>query len=226
MTGRKYEGAAKGPGCARGREKFAGVVPAFDQTRRNPTALLTDNSVTEGRGVPAEPRVTEDGVALPCNALVFQFANAVPKNRVRAMIPSNAPTAGPEANPDAILLVDDEQPLLDMYLSALSPKFDVVVASNAREADVLVRQRSFKVVVADHLMPGETGMNFLVRMREEFPHMQRVLVTGYMKPEMLLRSVTEAAVFRFLTKPISMSELIGVIHDAARAHDASLAATK
>jgi DNA-binding NtrC family response regulator len=143
------------------------------------------------------------------------------------MIPSDPPVAGPETpKRDAILLVDDEQPLLDMYVAALSPSFELAAASNAQEATRLLQQRSFKVVIADHLMPGETGLNFLVRMRAEFPHMQRLLVTGYLKPEMLLRSVTEAAVFRCLTKPVSMAELIQVIQDAAKAHDASLAAVK
>ena len=72
-------------------------------------------------------------------------------------------------------------------------------------------------------MPGGNGMSFLVRSREEYPYMQRVLVTGYMKPEMLLRSVNEAALFRYLLKPVSMAELLKVVEDAAAAHDASVA---
>lgn len=127
---------------------------------------------------------------------------------------------------DAVLLVDDEKPLLDVYGAALSPLFEITTAANAREADFILQKNSFKVVVADHLMPGGNGMNFLVRAREEFPHMQRVLVTGYMKPEMLLRSVNEAALFRYLLKPVSMNELIKVVQDAAKAHGASVAAAK
>lgn len=127
---------------------------------------------------------------------------------------------------DAVLLVDDEKPLLDVYSAALSPSFDVTTASNAREADFILQKKKFKVVVADHLMPGGNGMNFLVRAREDFPHMQRVLVTGYMKPEMLLRSVNEAALFRYLLKPVSMAELMKVVSDAAKAHDANVAGTK
>ncbi len=135
-------------------------------------------------------------------------------------VPTEAPIK------DAVLLVDDEKPLLDVYASALSPIFEVTTATNAREADFILQKKAFKVVVADHLMPGGNGMNFLVRAREEFPHMQRVLVTGYMKPEMLLRSVNEAALFRYLLKPVSMAELIKVVQDAAKVHDASVAAAR
>lgn len=143
------------------------------------------------------------------------------------MNPTEQKSAGAEAQKkDAVLLVDDEKPLLDVYGAALSPLFEITTASNAREADFILQKKSFKVVVADHLMPGGNGMNFLVRAREEFPHMQRVLVTGYMKPEMLLRSVNEAALFRYLLKPVSMTELIKVVQDAAKAHGASVAAAK
>jgi len=143
------------------------------------------------------------------------------------MNPSDAKRPGNEApKKDAVLLVDDEKPLLEVYQAALSPVFDVTTATNAREADFILQKKTFKVVVADHLMPGGNGMNFLVRAREEFPHMQRVLVTGYMKPEMLLRSVNEAALFRYLLKPVSMGELLKVVQDAAKAHDASVAAEK
>ena len=127
---------------------------------------------------------------------------------------------------DAVLLVDDEKPLLDVFTAALSPYFEIATASNARDADFILQKKSFKVVVADHLMPGGNGMNFLVRAREDFPHMQRILVTGYMKPEMLLRSVNEAALFRYLLKPVSMTELIKVVQDAAKAHDFAVAMDK
>lgn len=125
---------------------------------------------------------------------------------------------------DAVLLVDDERSLLDVFEAALSPYFDITKAGSAREADFILAKRSFKVVVADHLMPGGNGMDFLVRAREEYPHTQRVLVTGYMKPEMLMRSVNEAALFRYLLKPVAIAELIKVVQDAVKAHDLSVQA--
>jgi DNA-binding NtrC family response regulator len=125
--------------------------------------------------------------------------------------------SSPAAAKEAILIVDDEPPILEAFASALSPYFEVATASSAREADFTLRKKPFKVVISDHLMPGGNGMSFLVRAREEYPQMQRILVTGYMKPEMLIRSVNEAALFRYLLKPVTLSELIKVVQDAARA---------
>jgi DNA-binding NtrC family response regulator len=135
-------------------------------------------------------------------------------------IMSDAPDDGTEEageeGKDAVLLIDDEKPLLAIYAAALSERFAVSTACSVQEAESLLRKRKFKVVVSDHLMPGGNGMSFLVRTREEYPEMQRVLVTAYMKPEMLLRSVNEAALFRYLLKPISLAELTQVVEDAAK----------
>ncbi len=138
-------------------------------------------------------------------------------NPAEAKSASSAPKA-------AVLLIDDEQTLLEVYGSALATEFDVATASSTREAEFILHKRSFKVVIADHLMPGGNGMGFLVRAREEYPHMQRILVTGYMKPEMLMRSVNEAALFRYLLKPVTLPDLLQVVHDAAKMHDASVSA--
>jgi DNA-binding NtrC family response regulator len=125
--------------------------------------------------------------------------------------------SNPAPAKDAILVVDDESPILEAFVAALSPYFDVSSANSSREADFLLRKKQFRVVISDHLMPGGNGMSFLVRAREEYPQMQRILVTGYMKPEMLIRSVNEAALFRYLLKPVTLTELIKVVKDAARA---------
>jgi len=132
--------------------------------------------------------------------------------------PTNAPeTVKPKLG--AVLLVDDEKPLLDLYGEALAAHFDVASATSAKEAGFILHKKAFKVVVSDHLMPGGNGLSFLVDAREEYPEMQRVLVTGYMKPEMLLRSVNEAALYRYLLKPVSLPELVKTVIEAAKLHD-------
>lgn len=117
---------------------------------------------------------------------------------------------------DAVLVIDDESPLLDLYRSALSPYFEVVAVSSVKEAQFALHKRAFRVVVADHMMPGGNGLSFLVQVREEYPEAARILVTGFMKPEMLLRAVNEAAVFRYLVKPVELREFISVVRDAAK----------
>ncbi len=134
-------------------------------------------------------------------------------------IPGGSDGVAPDEGRSAVLIVDDERPLLEVYSAALSPYFEVATATSVQEADAILRTRRFKLIISDHLMPGGNGMGFLVRVREEYPEMQRVLVTAYMKPEMLLRSVNEAALFRYLLKPVSLTDLLKVAQEAVKLHD-------
>jgi two-component system response regulator HupR/HoxA len=138
--------------------------------------------------------------------------------------PGKDTTAPAKPKLGAVLLIDDEKPLLSLFAEALSPLFEVATATSTREAGFLMHKKAFKVVVCDHLMPGGNGLSFLVDAREEYPDTQRVLVTGYMKPEMLLRSVNEAALYRYLLKPVSLPELIKTVQEAAKLHDQTVAA--
>jgi len=120
---------------------------------------------------------------------------------------------------EPILIVDDDKPLLEMWKAALESKFEVTTATSAKDAEFLMRKNTYKVVVSDHLMPGGNGLSFLVRMREEHPRTQRVLVTGYMKPEMLLRSVNEAGLLRYYLKPVTIADLVKTINEGIRFYD-------
>jgi DNA-binding NtrC family response regulator len=142
------------------------------------------------------------------------------------MNPSASSPADDVSHAGAVLLVDDEEALLEIYAAILEPHFAVEKAGNAQEADVLLGQKTFKVIVADHSMPGETGLSFLARARVALPHVQFVLVTGNMTPEMQRSAKESNLLFAFLTKPISITELLSVVQSAALAHDTRLAATK
>ncbi|HEY4300390.1 MAG TPA: response regulator [Candidatus Didemnitutus sp.] len=124
-----------------------------------------------------------------------------------------------------ILVVDDEKPLAQLYAEAMAPSFDVDVAVSTRDAGYMMHKQEYKVVVCDHLMPGGNGLSFLVHVREEYPNTQRILVTGYMKPEMLLRSVNEAALYRYLLKPVSLPELVKTVREAIKLYDQAVPAT-
>ena len=69
-------------------------------------------------------------------------------SRAEALSPASEPAR------DAVLVVDDEVPLLEVFIEALGTRFAVTTANSAREAEFILRKKSFKVVVADHLMLG------------------------------------------------------------------------
>jgi DNA-binding NarL/FixJ family response regulator len=74
--------------------------------------------------------------------------------------------------------------------------------------------RPYAVVVCDHVMPGEAGLSFLVRMREKHPATRRILLTGYINPELLSRSTTAAGLSACLLKPVNIGELSRAVRAA------------
>jgi CheY-like chemotaxis protein len=110
-----------------------------------------------------------------------------------------------------VLLVDDEPQILNVLELGLKEHFDVESARSTNEAEAMLATRSYDVVVCDHLMPDEEGLTFLTRARTQFPKVQRILMTGYINPELLSRSTSVAGLSGCVMKPISTPDLIDAI---------------
>lgn len=110
-----------------------------------------------------------------------------------------------------VLVVDDEATIRDVLRQGLAEDFDVETAASTSEAEMLMATRPFDVIVCDHLMPGEEGLTFLMRARTQFPRVQRILLTGYINPELLSRSTALAGLASCLMKPINTQTLIDAI---------------
>lgn len=110
-----------------------------------------------------------------------------------------------------ILLVDDEAEMRSVLELNLKEHFEVESAASANEAEMMLATRSYDVVVCDHLMPTEEGLAFLTRARTRFPKVQRILITGYMNPELLSRSTAVAGLASCLMKPVPTPDLIEAI---------------
>lgn len=113
-----------------------------------------------------------------------------------------------------VLLVDDEPALLDAMKQGMAVEFDVETATSAAEAETLIGARRYAALICDHMLPGEAGLDFLVRMRELHPEMRRILLTGYMNPELISRSVAVAELSACLIKPVHAAELAEAVRAA------------
>ena len=80
----------------------------------------------------------------------------------------------------------------------------------------MMATRNYDVVVSDHLMPGEEGLQFLIRVSRRYPRTKRIMITGYMNPELLSRSVALAELSACLLKPVKAAALAAAIREAVR----------
>jgi DNA-binding NtrC family response regulator len=113
-----------------------------------------------------------------------------------------------------VLLVDDEPALLDALGQELKDSCRLFTASSASEADLRLAARRYDVIVCDHMLPGEQGLDFLSRVMELIPSTKRILMTGYTSPEFLTRSMAIAGLSACLVKPVRASDIAKAIRDA------------
>jgi CheY-like chemotaxis protein len=116
-----------------------------------------------------------------------------------------------------VLLVDDEPALLDSVGEFLKDSCKVYTASSASEADLRLAARHYDVIVCDHMLPGEQGLDFLGRVMEILPSTKRILMTGYTSPEFIARSTAIAGLSACLVKPVRPSEIAAAIRQALAA---------
>lgn len=114
----------------------------------------------------------------------------------------------------SVLVVDDEQMLRDVLAEHLSTKYRVETAESTAEADVQMGLMHFDLVLVDHLMPGELGLDFLMRVQEHFPNTKRILITGYLNPELISRAQNMANLSGYLIKPVSATQLHAAVAGA------------
>lgn len=121
---------------------------------------------------------------------------------------------GPGNRP-LLLLVEDEAALAASMAANLEPDYEVDVAANADEARLLLASRRYAAILSDHMMPGrEQGLDFLVQALQQQPAAKRILITGYLNPELLARSVSLAQLSACLIKPVESERLKREIEQA------------
>jgi two-component system response regulator HupR/HoxA len=118
-----------------------------------------------------------------------------------------------------VLVVDDEEVVLRTVESVLAPQFLVFCARNTCEADECLRTHAIGVVVCDHGLPGEKGLDFLIRVQQTHPLVSRVLLTGCAEPEAMLAATNQSGVHRYLVKPVGLAELRQAVDHALLVHD-------
>jgi signal transduction histidine kinase len=114
-----------------------------------------------------------------------------------------------------ILFVDDEPQVLAGIAAGLGRTYEVVTAEGGAEGLAkLGLDGSFAVVVSDYAMPGMNGGEFLAHARLIAPQVVRILLTGHASIEAAVEVVNEGGIFRFLTKPCSLTGLRRALEDA------------
>lgn len=117
----------------------------------------------------------------------------------------------------SILIVDDEVKILRALAAALNAEgHDVAVAGKGRDAQRMMADRPFDVLVIDNLMPDVTGLDLIRELAAstaaaDRPHI--VMMTAYATVENAIEAMKLGA-FDYLQKPFEVDELLVVVNRA------------
>jgi DNA-binding NtrC family response regulator len=109
-----------------------------------------------------------------------------------------------------ILVVDDEGIVLESCKRVLEDRFEVILARSADAALEAIRRETIGMILLDIKMPGEDGLSMLREVKDKWPNIPVIVMSGYATPEMVEQvSRTEAATF--IAKPFTPDELVEAV---------------
>ncbi len=108
---------------------------------------------------------------------------------------------------ETILIVDDEKNYLVVLEALLGPEgYEILTATDARDAVRLIRESDLDLVITDMKMPGTTGMDLLEASKKIKPDLPVIMMTAYGTIEMAVEAMKKKA-SDYITKPFQNEEL-------------------
>ena len=119
-----------------------------------------------------------------------------------------------------LLFVDDEPKLLDGLKRSLRPmraEWNMTFVTSGAEALQTLGQAPFDVIVSDMRMPVMDGAQLLSEVRQRFPQVVRIVLSGQSDKELIYQSI--AATHQYLDKPCETGLLKATVMRACALRD-------
>ena len=115
-------------------------------------------------------------------------------------------------DPIKVLLVDDEQGFLEAMGKRLAKRGLVVrMAPGGRQALDMLAEEASDVVILDQKMPQMDGLTTLSQIRERFPGVKVIMLTGHATVDSAVSGIALGA-FDYLVKPCDLETLLAQVH--------------
>ena len=116
----------------------------------------------------------------------------------------------------SILLVDDEIEVLEVLCIRLERRgLKVYTANSGERALALLAERPVNIVLLDVKMPNMDGIAVLGRVRNEYPNVGVIMLSGHADMQVAAQGL-EMGAFSYLLKPVDIESLLHKIEDACQ----------
>jgi signal transduction histidine kinase len=106
-----------------------------------------------------------------------------------------------------IILVDDEELILGMFRTVLEMRgYEVEVAVDGQQALQLCTENDYHIMITDLNMPNMDGMALLKRVKDRWPMMEVIVITGYGTIQTAIEAMKVGA-SDFIIKPVNFEQV-------------------
>jgi DNA-binding NtrC family response regulator len=160
-----------------------------------------------------------------CAIRTIQLRDGRPSYNSTAVTTRPHPRAAPSAHqqpelwPQAtVLVVDDEPGMRNFLIKTLATRAgQVLAAGSAEEAETLLQQHRFDLVILDITLPGKSGLALLKELREQGNPCEVVLITAFADLDTAIEAL-RAGAGDFLLKPFRVTQVLNAFkHGLERA---------
>jgi len=113
-----------------------------------------------------------------------------------------------------ILAVDEEKDELQLIKATLKNDYNVIIADDANEALKIMREEEIHLIITDQKIKGVSGLEFLQKSSEISADTVKIILTSYMDTDLLLNTINNSRVYRYILKPWDPKELKIAIKNA------------
>jgi DNA-binding NtrC family response regulator len=125
-----------------------------------------------------------------------------------------------ESTAHTVLCVDDEQNILNALKRLLRKENFRLLTANSGQAGLdILAENEVHVVISDQRMPGMNGTEFLKQVKETYPTILRIILTGYTDVDTITESINEGHIYKFFLKPWNDQNLKLEIRQALEQQD-------
>lgn len=118
------------------------------------------------------------------------------------------------ADPPVVLFVDDEPSILSALRRLFRPQgYRVLLAESGRAGLAILEAEKVDLVVSDMRMPEMDGAELLEQVRERWPTVGRILLTGYADVGSTIAAINRGQIHRYVAKPWEDRELLMCVQD-------------
>ena len=117
---------------------------------------------------------------------------------------------------DTVLIVDDEPSIIQSLQGILTDEgFEVMAADAGLKALDIIKETIPDIVLLDIWMPDIDGIETLERIRELYPGLQVIMISGHGTIETAVRA-TKLGAYDFIEKPLSLEKVLLSINNALK----------